>query len=119
VFENRSAGHDRHGTQRTAIASGLECGYLDATTFMEWLIRAAYLGRRITWLAGSCMSEQLGVPLAELPVEEFQAAHPELGERVYEVLGVKSAIASFVSYGSTAPEEVAKQVVRWKEKLAT
>jgi argininosuccinate lyase len=61
---------------------------------------------------------QLGVPLAELPLQEFQSEHAELDERVYEVLGVKEAVTSFVSYGSTAPEEVARQVARWKEKLA-
>ena len=34
-----------------------------------------------------------GVPLAELPLAEFQAAHPALDERVFDVLGVERAVA--------------------------
>jgi argininosuccinate lyase len=59
-----------------------------------------------------------GVPLAALPLEEFQALHPDLTAEVYGVLGVQNALKSFVSYGSTAPPEVEKQVARWREKLA-
>jgi hypothetical protein len=33
------------------------------------------------------------------------------------VLGVENAIKSFVSYGSTAPQEVARQVERWKQRI--
>jgi argininosuccinate lyase len=105
---------------RAGIEAGLERGYLDATTLMEWLVRGGVPQRSAHHLVGQLVRRamQLGVPLAELPIQEFQAAQPELGQNVYDVLGVKSAVASFVSYGSTAPEEVAKQVVRWKEKLA-
>ena len=60
-----------------------------------------------------------GVALAELPLAEYQQAHADLDETVYEVLGSNNAINAFVSYGSTASAEVAKQVVRWKEKLET
>ena len=45
-----------------------------------------------------------GVPLAELPLAEFQAAHPALDKQVFEVLGVEHAVAAFTSYGSTNPE---------------
>lgn len=104
---------------RPAIEAGLERGYLDATTFMESLIRSGMPLRTAHHLVGQLVHKamQRSVPLSELPIQEFQAVHPELDDRVYESLGVKKAIASFVSYGSTAPEEVAKQVVRWKEKL--
>jgi argininosuccinate lyase len=105
---------------RAAIAAGLDRGYLDATTLMEWLIQGGVPQRTAHHLVGHLVRRamQMGVPLSELPLQDFQAAHPELDDRVYQVLGVKSAIAAFKSYGSTAPEEVAKQVIRWKEKLA-
>jgi argininosuccinate lyase len=105
---------------RDAISAGLERGYLDATTFMEWLVRGGMPQRTAHQIVGQLVRRamQLGVPLGELPLQVFQEEHPELDERVYEVLGVKEAVTSFVSYGSTAPEEVAKQVVRWREKLA-
>jgi argininosuccinate lyase len=60
---------------------------------------------------------QRGVRLADLPVAEFQAAHASLDESVYGVLGVERAIEAFVSYGSTAPSQVDRQVERWKQRL--
>ncbi len=60
-----------------------------------------------------------GCRLADLTLEELQAAHPDLDEGVYGVLGVDQAIAAFVSYGSTAPKEVERQLHYWKEKVDT
>ena len=104
---------------RAAIESGLERGYLDATTLMEWMIRKGTPQRSAHHLVGQLVRRamEMGVPLAELPLGEFQTIHPELNREVYEILGAKRAITAFTSYGSTAPNEVAKQVVRWKEKL--
>jgi argininosuccinate lyase len=104
---------------RAAIAAGLERGYLDATTLMEWLIRRGTPQRSAHHLVGQLVRRAMeqSVPLAELTLQDFQAIHPGLDGDVYEVLGAKRAITAFTSYGSTAPEEVAKQVVRWKEKL--
>ncbi len=104
---------------REAIAARLERGYLDATTLMEYLIglgvpqRSAHetIGR----LVATAMKQNL--PLAELPLEEFQAAHGSLDKQVYDVLGVERAIQAFSSYGSTAPDQVAGQVAAWKSKL--
>ena len=59
-----------------------------------------------------------GVPLAGLELSDFQAAHESLDEKVFEVLGVKHAIDALVSYGSTAPQQVAQQVKLWQEQLA-
>jgi argininosuccinate lyase len=57
------------------------------------------------------------VALAELPLETFQAAHAALDHRVYDVLGSRQAIEALHSYGSTAPDQVAKQVARWRQRL--
>src|SRR5688500_13287974 len=92
---------------RTVIEGGLERGYLDATTFMEWLIRTGMPQRSAHHLVGQivrCAMERK-VPLADLPLEEFQAIHPTFDKRVYDVLGARKAVESFVSYGSTAPSE--------------
>ena len=59
-----------------------------------------------------------GVRLADIPLAEFQEALPSLDESVYGVLGVKQAVAAMQSYGSTAPEQVRRQVERWKERLS-
>ena len=36
---------------------------------------------------------------------------------MYAILGVQQAVRAFVSYGSTAPDQVAAQMEHWKEKL--
>ena len=58
-----------------------------------------------------------GVPLAELPLEEFQAAHASLDERVFDVLGAERAVEAFTSYGSTNPEQVEHQLSHWQQHL--
>jgi argininosuccinate lyase len=56
--------------------------------------------------------------LLELPIDRFEAVCPSQGGAVYRVLGVEKALAAFKSYGSTAPEEVEKQLLDWKQRLA-
>ena len=106
---------------RDAIAAGLERGYLDATTFMEHLIRRGMPQRTAHHLVGQLVRTAMErrVSLAELPLADFRAAHPELDARVYDVLGTQKAIDAFVSYGSTARTEVARQVAAWKAKLSS
>ncbi len=106
---------------RESIAQRLELGYLDATTLMEYLIRRGMAQRRAHHCVGQLVSEamQRQVPLAELPLSAFQQLDPELDETVYGVLGSSSAVAAFVSYGSTGPEQVQQQVRQWKERLAS
>jgi argininosuccinate lyase len=105
---------------RENIAARLDRGHLDATTLMEYLIRRGMPQRTAHHLVGELVGKAIvkGVRLGDLPLAEFQASHPELDQEVYDVLGVEKALAAFVSYGSTAPREVEKQVARWKEKLA-
>ncbi len=55
--------------------------------------------------------------LADLTLDELRAAHPGLDDGVYQVLGAGNAVAAMQSAGSTAPQQVARQVERWKKKL--
>lgn len=105
---------------REAIAEKLDRGYLDATTLMEYLIRLDVPQRTAHEIIGQLVGKAMkqGVPLADLPLSEFQAAHESLDEKVFEVLGVEQAVKAFKSIGSTAPEQVAQQVTLWKERLA-
>ena len=104
---------------RPAIAARLDKGHLDATTFMEYLIMLGIPQRTAHGLVGRLVRKALdrGCRLSDLPLEEFQAEHPSLDRRVYDVLGVEQAVHAFVSLGSTAPEQVAQQTARWKQKL--
>jgi argininosuccinate lyase len=105
--------------RREQIAAGLEQGFLDATALMEHLIsrgvpqRAAH--HAIGQLVAAAMKQDKS--LAELPLEELRRAHGELDQTVYQVLGARNAVAAMSSEGSTGPEQVARQLRKWREKL--
>jgi len=102
-----------------SISRRLDQGYLDATTLMEYLIGLGVPQRSAHEIIGQLVGKAMkqNVPLAKLPLAEFEAAHEALDEKVFGVLGVERAIEAFVSYGSTSPSQVAKQVAHWKQKL--
>jgi argininosuccinate lyase len=104
---------------REAIAEKLDCGHLDATTLMEWLIRRGIPQRRAHHLVGQLVGAALArrCRLADLSLDELQSADPSLDESVYRVLGVENAVAAFQSLGSTAPAEVRKQIEQWKNHV--
>jgi argininosuccinate lyase len=105
---------------RAAIAERLDRGHLDATTLMEHLIRRGMPQRSAHEVVGKLVRKALDrqCRLSDLTIDDFQQAHPELDAGVYEVLGVERAVASFVSFGSTGPEQVDRQIALWKERLA-
>ncbi len=104
---------------RPAIAERLDRGYLDATTLMEYLIGRDVPQRTAHGVVGRLVGEarKQDVRLADLPVESFTAACGELDECVYDVLGVERAVRAMQSYGSTGPDQVRRQIERWKELL--
>jgi argininosuccinate lyase len=104
---------------REVIAAGLDRGYLDATTLMEWLIKQDVPQRTAHEIVGQLVRQamQRGVPLAKLALSDFQAAHASIDKSVFEVLGAERAIAAFTSYGSTAPAEVDRQISAWTTRL--
>jgi argininosuccinate lyase len=104
---------------RESIDAGLDRGHLDATTLMEHLIKQGVPQRTGHEIVGKLVRTAIdrGCRLSDLSPEEFQAAHPALDGRVQEMLGPRNAVEAFVSYGSTAPAEVARQVEQWKQKL--
>lgn len=53
--------------------------------------------------------------LPDLSLAEMQAVNPAITDAVYDVLGVHNSVASRVSYGGTAPDQVRAQVKRWQE----
>ena len=105
---------------RESITARLEYGYLDATTLMEYLIRGGMPQRTAHHVSGSLVAEAMsrGVRLSELPLEDFRGAARDLSEDIYRILGAANAVEAFTSYGSTAPEEVERQIQRWRSRLS-
>ncbi|MDR0522518.1 MAG: argininosuccinate lyase [Planctomycetaceae bacterium] len=104
---------------REAIAFQLDRGYLDATTLMEYLIGKGVPQRTAHSIVGRLvrLAMEREVPLAKLTLKEFQEAHKDFDYNVFSVLGAKNAVASMKSYGSTAPDQVRKQIEIWKTKI--
>ena len=104
---------------RESIAARLERGYLDATTLMEWMIKKGVPQRTAHHAVGAIVGEamQRDIPLSDLPLEVMQGHAAEIDNSVFDVLGCKNTVGSFVSYGSTAPSQVRTQIDRWKECL--
>ena len=104
-----------------AIAARLDDGYLDATTLMEHLILQGVPQRTAHEIIGRLVATAMkrGVPLAELPLDEFQSAHKSLDDKIYDILGAQRAVEAFSSYGSTNPEQVEHQLALWRERLST
>jgi argininosuccinate lyase len=105
--------------RREAIAQRLEDGFLDATTLMELFIRHGVPMRAAHEAVGKLVRqcEERRCRLVDLPAETFEVIGPGLGQEAPKVLGVANALAAFRSYGSTAPEEVERQLSRWEERL--
>jgi argininosuccinate lyase len=104
---------------RMAAAAG--AGFSTATDLADWLVRELGLPfREAHHLTGAAVkrAEQLGCDLPGLPLAELQMLEPRIGEGVYRVLTPEASVASRVSYGGTAPDQVRAQIKRWKELLA-
>ncbi len=82
---------------RDRIAARINEGYLDATTLMEHLIVQGVPQRTAHEIIGRLVAAamKLGVPLAGLPLEEFQRAHSSLDKTVFDVLGVERRLKRF------------------------
>ncbi|MBY0524488.1 MAG: argininosuccinate lyase [Gemmataceae bacterium] len=105
--------------RRETIAARLEDGHLDATTFMEFLIKQGLPMRSAHEAVGKLvrLCEGRRCRLADLPPETYEAIRPGLGSEVYKSVGVANALHAFQSVGSTAPVEVDRQLRLWREKL--
>jgi argininosuccinate lyase len=104
---------------RAAVAERLDRGHLDATTLMEYLIGRGVPQRTAHGSVGRLVRKALdrGVRLLDLSLSEFREVDPTLDDGVFDVLGVQKAVETLRSYGSTGPEQVRRQIERWKEKV--
>jgi len=96
-------------------------GYATATDLADWLVRslkmpfrdAHHVTGRIVGLAA-----ERGVALHDLPLAAMQEVEPRITEDVRAGLSVEASVASRVSYGGTAPDNVRRQAQGWLERLA-
>ena len=104
-----------------AMAGAAGTGFSTATDLADWLVRQLKLPfRDAHHITGALVAqaETKGVDLAELPLSDMQAVHAGITEDVYSVLSVENSVRSRVSFGGTAPQNVAAQAAAWLDKLS-
>ncbi len=90
-----------------------------ATDLADYLVRRGVPFRRSHHLVGQVVrraSEQ-GVPLRELPLDEFKEVAEEFGEDVYQVFDFRRSVEARDSYGGTATQAVRRQLAKAREIL--
>ncbi|KZX97151.1 MULTISPECIES: argininosuccinate lyase [unclassified Sulfitobacter] len=106
---------------RTALAGAAGAGFSTATDLADWLVRVAGLPfRDAHHVTGSlvALAEKQGCDLPDLTLDQMKSAHADITDDVFGVLGVENSVNSRMSYGGTAPEQVRRQIARWKEILS-
>ncbi|MGW4112759.1 argininosuccinate lyase [Actinosynnema sp. NPDC004786] len=108
----------RFDTARMAALA--PAGFTLATDIAEWLVRQGVPFRVAHEAAGECVrvAEGRGVGLEELTDEEFATISPALTPDVRSVLTVEGSIASRDAHGGTAPDRVAEQLKRLRDKVS-
>ena len=105
---------------RESLEAAAGSGFSTATDLADWLVRALNMPfRDAHHVTGAlvAMAESRGCDLPDLTLDDMQSVHSNITADVFGVLGVHNSVASRVSYGGTAPDQVRAQVARWKEDL--
>ena len=105
---------------RDRMKNAAGAGYATATDLADWLVRrlnmpfrdAHHVTGRVVALA-----ESRGVGLESLTLADLHSVEPRITEEVFGVLGVENSVASRVSYGGAAPENVRKAAQSWLDCL--
>ncbi len=104
--------------ERMAAAAG--SGYSTATDLADWLVRALNMPfRDAHHVTGRivALAESRKLALEELDLAAMQSVHPSITKEVFSVLSVAQSVRSRVSYGGTAPQNVAKMAEAWIKRL--
>ncbi|MFQ6102087.1 MAG: argininosuccinate lyase [Anaerolineae bacterium] len=101
------------------MQAALDDGML-ATDLADYLVRKGVPFRESHRLVGQAVrrAEELGVPLQELGLAEYQTVHPTFAEDVYEVFDFWRSVEARDVEGGTAPSAVRAQIERAKRRMS-
>jgi argininosuccinate lyase len=102
-------------------------GYSTATDLADWLVRVLKMPfRDAHHVTGRIVqaAEAQNLPLEKLPLEAMRGIEPRITADVFSVLSPEksvlspqNSVASRVSHGGTAPQNVAKMAAVWRKRL--
>ena len=103
-----------------SLEAAAATGFSTATDLADWLVRELGLPfRDAHHVTGTlvAMAEAKGEDLPDLTLAEMHSVHDGITTSVFDVLGVRNSVASRVSYGGTAPDQVRARIAEWKGVL--
>ncbi len=111
-------GHIKFNTGK--ILSGLEEGFLDATSLAEYLVGKGVGFREAHGIVGSLVAycEEQKKKLAELKLDELRQYCGSIEGDVYENLGAVNVVSKYVSEGAAGLKQAKEQVAYWTNELA-
>ena len=95
-------------------------GFSTATDLADWLVRVLGLPfRRAHHITGEIvkLAEQKKCRLVDLNIEDLQDIESSINEDVFDVLDPVKSISSRISFGGTAPVNVAKAVTKARKRF--
>jgi argininosuccinate lyase len=104
-----------------ALRTAASAGFSTATDLADWLVQKLGMPfREAHHVTGTlvAMAEDRGIDLPDLTLEDMTSVHSGITQDVFSVLGVDNSVASRISYGGTAPDQVRVQITRWREALS-
>ena len=105
---------------REVLEAAAATGFSTATDLADWLVRELNMPfRDAHHVTGTlvAMAEKRGCDLPDLSLADMQGVHGAINASVFDVLGVHNSVASRMSYGGTAPDQVRAQIERWKKVM--
>ena len=103
---------------QTRMLEAAEQGNTDATDLADWLVKSLNRPfRDAHHITGQLVksAEAKGSGLKDLTLEDMKLIDPDITEEVFSVLGVQQSVRAKVSFGGTAPENVAAACARARE----
>ena len=104
--------------ERLADAAG--AAFSTATDLADWLVMNLNMPfRDAHHVTGTivALAEKQGVTLDALALTDMQSVEPKITNDIFNVLTPLASASSRKSYGGTSPDNVRKQVARWKAEL--
>jgi argininosuccinate lyase len=106
--------------QADTMLAAAGSGYSTATDLADWLVRVLKMPfRDAHHVTGRIVAAAEGekLPLDKLSLSAMQAVEPRITADVFSVLSPENSVASRVSHGGTAPQNVAKMAAAWRKRL--
>jgi argininosuccinate lyase len=102
------------------ISTGLDEGFLDATTLAEYLVGKGAAFREAHGIVGSLVvdCEKQNKKLAELGLDDLKRRSSLIEKDVYEYLGAANVVGKYVTEGAAGTEQAKRQVAFWNKQLA-